>query len=182
MIPSLTSIVYLAKDGLFGERWAERFGTLNRGILRIYMTSQDFQPRNVINFDLVSCAIRIVKGCIFTLNPRGSSKTMKFKTASKQEFYEWALALQVYQVRSAGYAQQPSKITQFRLFWKKSFLSIPQAIEACSTLDLIFFAGHNLSDMALRLVSRSSFDEVGLLLKDESGNVFILESLTSVAA
>ena len=59
-------------------------------------------------------------------------------------------------------------------FWNKITISIHELYSYASHLDIIFFRSKTPGSMFQRLFMRSYFDHVGILLKNELDQIFLL--------
>ncbi|CAG9329567.1 unnamed protein product [Blepharisma stoltei] len=174
------------KDGWLKKRsknlfhhWQWRYFVLQDKKLYYYRKSTDNQPAFVINFDLVTVDVQVINptspSSIIIL-PLGSKRILELKAKSSQELADWAFALHFHINSSEGKKKDLATLNQKKEFWKFDRISDAQFRQSASTGDILLFRSKNIAAKVQRVLTRSKFDHVAMLLCYSSGKIGLLEA------
>lgn len=174
--PEMEGWLEVKREGLIWESWKRFYCSLSDCIFKGMDQPTDLRVKFSLNFNLVTVRVFIVDDEI-QIFPVGSSKSFHFKARSQVEFDAWAVALHCHITESVGAELPLIKTTQVRKYWRKNFITMEQLRTSAQTGDLLLFKSKSAGGFALRIISESDYDHVGMLVTLANGKLFLLEAL-----
>lgn len=166
----------LKRKGFLWQSWSRLHCSLSDRIFKGMFDPTDLQVKFSLNFDLISVKVYIVDDEI-QIFPVGSSKSFQLKAESKEDFDLWAVALHTQVKDSVGATISLVKSSRVTQYWRKNFITMDQLHIRAQTGDLLLFKSRSVGGFAMRLVSDSDYDHVGLLVTLSNGKMYLMEAL-----
>lgn len=161
------------------RRWQPRFFILKNRILEYYHSESDPNPAMTVNFNQVSADMNFQdygKVPVLLLSFSGCKRKFKLKAHNEENIYDWAEALSFHICGSKGTKTSLVSIASKDSFWRYARISNEQFIDTVQSGDILLFKSTDISAKLQRGLTNSSYDHVGILLKDENNIVELLES------
>mmetsp|Transcript_1878 Transcript_1878/g.4045 ORF Transcript_1878/g.4045 Transcript_1878/m.4045 type:complete len:360 (-) Transcript_1878:301-1380(-) len=174
--PDMEGWLHVKREGFLWQTWNKLYCSLSDRIFKGMFDPSDLQVKFSLNFDLVSVHVYVVDDEI-QIYPVNSSKSFHFKADNKEEFDAWAVTLHVHVKDSVGATIPLSKTTNVGRFWRKNFITMDQLHIRAQTGDLLLFKSKSAGGFAVRLISESDYDHVGLLVTLSNGKMYLMEAL-----
>jgi hypothetical protein len=174
--PDLEGWLQIKREGYLWPSWSRLYCSLSDRVFKGMIEPTDLQVKFSLNLDLISLKIYVVDDEI-QIFPVGSSKSFQFKADTKAEFNLWAVTLLTHLKDSIGSTIQLVKTAGLRRYWRKNFITMDQLHLRAQTGDLLLFKSKSVGSLAMRLVSESEYDHIGLLVTLSNGRTYLMEAL-----
>jgi len=161
------------------RRWKLRYFTLEEKKLSCFTSEACTVRKAVINFDLVTVQVIILDPKTANeiwLCPLASKVVIKLRAQSSEELRAWAVALYNHIQISIGKKIDLSVYSTHKRWWRYDRISERTFLAEASTGDLLLFRSKSCRAKMQRVISRSEFDHIALVLRYSSGRLGILEA------
>lgn len=161
------------------KKWQRRYFVLKYKKLRYYHKETDSKPAGSFNFDLISVNLQLIRQdgeMELVLQPLCSNRKFRLRAEDGTGLEDWAVRISEHISASDGRFTNVMSISRTSKFWRWDRITNAQFKAMASTGDILLFSGKNLAAKAQRLVTRSKYDHVALLLKYSSNQLAMLEA------
>jgi hypothetical protein len=145
------------------KRWQEKFCVLKVESFEYYNKKNLLQPAGSFNFAQVRVEVYIRKEKEFVIAPEGCERVFTFKCSSSSCCLSWLSALR----SSLSLSSAPSFPSLSPSFFRFPQLSSSSFASVAQTGDILLFRSTSLISKAQRALSRSSYDHVALIVRDD---------------
>jgi len=137
--------------------WSKRQLVIFVNKLVYYEMGNDLQAKGVLDFDLISCAIKVSREDqkVFKLIVFKSERVFYFRCLTEQETKEWIKSINEHIVTSRGYGNKLTRVAIQPSFWKFDRISQKELIETANTGDIILFRTHGFMSVCQRFITQS---------------------------
>lgn len=157
--------------------WLRRYFILRNRTLSYYGKETDQFPKGVFDFDQLTATMH-VSAAVFevTIVPLKGRRRLRLRCKDIEELWTWAYALNEHVKASAGAVRDMTVVSMQKHFWRRTRISERDFAAVASTGDLLLFRGKGIGARLQRLVTRSYYDHVALLLRYSNGQLMLLEA------
>ncbi|CAD8157666.1 unnamed protein product [Paramecium octaurelia] len=163
-------------NSLFSS-YKNKFCVFHDGILCVYENEERKRARVVLNFHLFNFKYFFKQSnnviTEFGLKCEDDEAVFQFKG---QHAHDW---FQVIKNCIDTYRLNPKfqyYIRPFEEYYKKRLIHNQQFLDMAQTGDILLFQGKHISCKAQRMVTRSQYDHVAMILKYTNGSIYVLEA------
>jgi len=159
--------------------WQKRYLILDGRKLKYHKGRDGKKLAGVIDFDLLTCAIKIedkAEPLIFKVEFLATKRSFRFKTGSTEELKKWMVALNENMHSSQGSRVDLTKVAIQRNFWRYQRTSEQKFFQMADTGDILLFRGKSFGSKLQRAFTRSKYDHVAMILRYSNGKLVLLES------
>ena len=142
--------------------WAKRRVRLVPGKLAYFIPDHEKQIRGIIDFNLVSCVLKVGNNNKFRISILRTTKEFTFRCDTKIERDGWIKEIQNEIWKSKGYNKILTKVVIQPLFWKFDRISQEELMNTASTGDIILFRSHGVLASFHHLITCS---KVGIVME-----------------
>jgi len=157
--------------------WLQRYFVLQNKTLAYYRMENDPFPKGVFDFDQLTVTVQVAPtACELTIVPLQGRRKLRLKCVHAEDLWAWAYALHAHVQASMGAAKDMTVVGMQRYFWRRTRIAEREFAAVASTGDLLLFRGKSVTSRLQRLVTRSHYDHVALLLRYSNGQLMLLEA------
>ncbi|KAM3135015.1 hypothetical protein pb186bvf_012839 [Paramecium bursaria] len=178
------------KEGIFYkvsphllESNQQYYCTLSRRRFTYYSNKNRDKPLGILDFDwqkyIFTYQLNKEQQIIeFKFQPEGSDKKFIFQVPSKmrEEFKDWVTLIQNYIIYSYGFQNTQTSIVKQYRFWRHERILNQDIINYAQTGDLLVFRNKGTLANIQRSITRSDFDHIVMFIREDDGDLLLLES------
>lgn len=133
--------------------------------LLYYEPENNVQAKGVLDFNLISSAIKISKKDqkVFKIVTFKSDKVFHFRCPTEQETKEWVKMISGQIVTSKGYQSNLTRVAIQSSFWKFDRITQKELLETAKTGDIVLFRSYGLMPKFQRLITCS---RIGIVVRN----------------
>jgi hypothetical protein len=157
------------------KTWQSKFCILRQKVFSFYTKKSIKQPAACLNFDQVQVDLIRNSPSTFSLSLVGLRRVFVFKSTEIEEVDSWFNILLRESSSSLSKIYKIDSLVKIPKFWLFPQISVFEFVNQCQTGDVLLFRSKNLISKAQRVVTRSSYDHVAVLI-NHMGYVALLEA------
>ena len=159
--------------------WSKRIVVLISNKLIYYDLGNDDQAKGVLDFNLLSCDLKVKKKDprIFMVVVFKSTRKFYFKSETLEIAKKWIKAINREIINSKGYHTNLTRVSLQPKFWKLDRISQDELMETAETADIVLFRTYGFMSKIQRVITWSRIDHIGLVIRNDMGELYLLESL-----
>ncbi|SBS84933.1 conserved Plasmodium protein, unknown function [Plasmodium ovale curtisi] len=115
---------------------------------------------------------------ILVLNPKNTDVKLYLRGEDK-EINEWYNLLNK-SMDNNKIISQPKFIFSENNFWKIDRISVDIFESIADTGDIVLFRSNHATAMLQRMITRGEYDHIGMILRNDKNNLFLLEALSNM--
>eukprot|EP00347_Sterkiella_histriomuscorum_P001620 403371331 len=181
-----------SESALF-KQFNKKYFILEDRKLKYYHDEKMLKLEGCIDFDLISFEVIVSKKSsprVFKLvllqKETSKSLTTKhlqrnrftFMASTTKELHEWVDLIIKHQRQSQGFKGEiVQKIAFEKKFWKTNRLNVQKFMQTVDTGDILLFQSKAMASKVQRMLTRSDYDHIALLIKYDNSKIVIFESL-----
>lgn len=157
--------------------WLQRYFVLKNKTLSYYRMENDPFPKGVFDFDQLTVTVHVSPATFeLTIVPLQGRRRLRLKCAHLEDLWAWAYAVHAHVRVSLGAARDMTVVGMQKYFWRRTRIAERDFAAVASTGDLLLFRSKSMASRFQRLVTRSHYDHVALLLRYSNGQLMLLEA------
>ncbi len=165
--------------GRFFPYWGARLCKLRNNKFVYYKPTNVNTICGVLDFNLLTCAVevhRTTEQNVFRIRVLKSPRAFVFRAASNTDLMEWVYQIQRQIQTSDGFRTDMTAVAIQPAFWHYLRISPAAVQQTANTGDLVLFRSSGAMPWILRVLMCSTTDHIGVIIKEKSGEVYLLES------
>ncbi|CAI2366371.1 unnamed protein product [Moneuplotes crassus] len=171
---------YQPKALVFGK-WKDRYCILQKTKFKYYKSKEDKKPLGIVDFDKVDTTVVLddKDDKAFKITMRGQEKEIILKASSEEQAAKWVEKMEKMIKKSKGRKKELTMLQP--KFWKEEYLDVDEFKELADNGDLLLFKSQTFGTKFQRVVTRSEYDHVGMIVLCETdkdvNTIFLLEAV-----